>query len=76
VINILRALVYRVFGDAPDAKWKPTGLRFTTGRDYLEANAVAGARRAKRRSASGKALHRPKPKPCAKVLPMGERKAR
>ena len=76
MINLLRSLVYRVFGDAPDAKWKPTGLRFTTARDYDYELAKAGAARAKRRTASGKALHRPKPKPCAKVLPMSERKAR
>ena len=72
----LRALVYRVFGDAPDKDWKPTGLKFTTARHYEYELAKAGALRARRRTASGKALHRPKPKHCAKVLPMGERTKR
>jgi hypothetical protein len=76
VIGLLRALVYRVFGDAPDAKWKPTGLRFTTARDYDYELAKAGALRARRRTASGKTMHRPKPIPRAKVLPMGERTKR
>jgi hypothetical protein len=72
----LRSLVYRVFGDAPDKAWKPTGLKFTTARDYDYELAKAGALRARRRTASGKMMHKPKPIPCAKVLPMGERKAR
>lgn len=65
----LRRLVYRLFGDAPDPKWKATGLKFTTAREYLQDKAVAGARRAKRRSDTGKLLHRPKPTPTARVTP-------
>jgi hypothetical protein len=74
MINLLRALVYRVFGDAPDKAWKPTGLRFMTERTYDQAAAVRGARAARKRSETGKLLHKPRPKPGAKVLPMGERK--
>ena len=38
----------------PDPAWAPTGLRFTSGRDYLEDQAVAGAKRARLRTPSGR----------------------
>ena len=74
LLSLLRRWYLRQFGELRDDAWKPTGVKAMSEWSYDEAKAVAGARRARRRSASGKALHRPKPTPCAKVLPMGERK--
>lgn len=67
----LRRLYLRHF-PLHDAAWKPTGLRFTTARDYDYALASAGARRAKRRSATGKAYAIPR-KPLSNVVRLQRR---
>lgn len=55
-----------------DAAWKPTGIRPMTEWSYDEALAVAGARRAKRRSATGRVLAKPRA-PIANVVRLQRR---
>jgi hypothetical protein len=61
--------LYRAYLDRPDPAWHPTTLRFTTARDYDEQAAISGARRARRRTATGRLLPTPKPRPTADVRP-------
>jgi hypothetical protein len=42
----------------PDPAWRPTGVRFTTGRTYLQAQGIANALEARRHSASGRRYRR------------------
>jgi hypothetical protein len=52
---------------APDLAWRPTGVRFTTGRDYLQAQGIANALEARRHTARGRPYQRDVELPAARV---------
>jgi hypothetical protein len=39
---------------APDLAWRSTGVRFTTGRDYLQAQGIANSLEARKQTARGR----------------------
>jgi hypothetical protein len=47
-------LLMRWASRAPDLAWRPTGVRFTTARDYLQAQGIANALEARNYTASGR----------------------
>jgi hypothetical protein len=55
--------------DRPDPAWKPTGLKFTTGRDYDQDQGIRMAREARLKSSTGRVYRKPaKPKQPAPVV--------
>jgi hypothetical protein len=71
---------------APDLSWRPTGVRFTTGRDYLQAQGIANALEARKHTARGRRYQRdvaplaarvdavdPRPRRPAEVVPIHRR---
>ena len=65
LIAWLRRFFHR---DTPDPAWKATGLRFVSGRDYIQANATAMWERSQKHTATGRRL--PTPKPAKKAKPV------
>jgi len=62
-----------------DPAWRPTGLRFTTSREYLQGKAEAGYRRSRLQTPRGRKFTRPKlaaPRPAADVVPFHVRRDR
>lgn len=68
MISWLRRLYLQHF-DLHDKAWAPTGIRPMTEWRYDEAKAVASARKARRRSPTGKLLPKPRPH-IAEIVPM------
>lgn len=54
----------------PDLDWRPTGVRCTTGRDYLQAQAIANAREARHYTARGRRYHRGASLPAVRGVPV------
>jgi hypothetical protein len=82
-----RLLVRRASGE-PDLSWRPTGVRYTTGRDYLQAQGIANAVEARKHTARGRRYQRdvvpeaargdavaPTPRRPAQVVPIHRRRA-
>jgi hypothetical protein len=61
-VNLFTRFIAWLNSAETDPSWKPTGLRFTTGRDYVEKDAVRGYRRSRNRTPTGH-LYRRKRKP-------------
>lgn len=76
VVALLVALVAylkSVARSMPDPAWKPTTLKFTTGRDYDEAQGVRMAKASRLRSSTGRLYRKPTkltPKGPAPVVPI------
>ena len=47
-------LARRRLSRRPDLAWRPTGVRFTSGRDYLQAQGIANALEARKHTARGR----------------------
>lgn len=52
------AFLARRASRAPDPAWRSTGFRYTTGRDYLQAQGIANALEARKHTASGRRFQR------------------
>jgi len=64
-------------GEDPSYTWQSTGLRFTTGRDYLQGKAEAGYRRSRLQTARGRKFTKPKlvtPRPSADIVTFQRRR--
>ena len=59
--------LYRLWLDRHDPAWRPTGLKFTTARDYDQGRAEKGYQRSQQTSATGRRLYVPK-KPSARPV--------
>jgi hypothetical protein len=51
---------------APDLAWRSTGVRFTTGRDYLQAQGIANSLEARKHTARGR-RYQPSAPPAART---------
>lgn len=73
IARLLRAL----FGEpSHDPEWHATGVRFTTPRDYDQDKAMRGARLARRRTATGHVIPRPKAQRQSNVIAWSKREAK
>lgn len=62
--------VTRTRRNVHDPAWKPTGVRPMTVWSYDEQAAVKAARRARKRTPSGRRYHASKPRETAAVVPL------